>query len=463
MSNNNNKKNNKNTKLKTILVLEVFLGLLLIAVLGGIGASYLKNRKAMASSAAALAKQEEEERLAIEEEQAAAEAAEKAEADRIVAEQAAAEAAEAKAAEEAAAAEAAAAEAARLEEERIAAEKAAEVSVRITMGGDVLLANMVNAACQTEYGYDYNVLFENVAPYLTDFDLKIINQETACGGTEYGINGYPSFNSPHEAQDAIVNAGFNLVCMASNHQLDTGTGPLFSSINYWKTVYPQIPTIGAYDSQEASDQIYYYEKDGFRIAVLNYTYGSNAGSGEYYDAPYCLNMLYEDEVRNDIRIAKENSDYVIVCPHWGTEYLLDYDDYQAAWAQIFLQEGVDLVLGTHPHVPEPIEVFTREDGHQMICYYSLGNFVSNQDGAYSLVGILADVTIRKTAQGVVVDDFGAIPIVTHKSYYYSAYLLKDYNNDMAFASNGPVTDPDFSYDYCVNLVTSMYGDRLRNF
>ncbi|MCQ2509228.1 MAG: CapA family protein [Lachnospiraceae bacterium] len=445
----------KRSIMKKVLIADAILGLLLIVVLLFGGASLKAKHAAEERAAAAQAEAEriaaaqarEEEEAAKRKEQEDAEAAaieaEKAEAERIAAAQAEAQA----------------------EAERIAAEQAAaETTVHLTMVGDVLLSSMIDAACQLpDGGYDFNVMFENVIPYLADYDLKIVNEETACGGAEFGISGYPSFNSPHEAQDAIANAGFNCICTASNHMLDLGTGPLFSSLNYWKTAYPDMPVIGSYDSQEASDQIYYYEKDGFRIAILNYTYGSNAGSGEYYDAPWSVNMLYEDEVRNDIRIAKENSDYVIVCPHWGTEYTLSNDDYQAMWAQIFLQEGVDLVLGTHPHVPEPIEVFNREDGHQMICYYSLGNFISNQDAAYSLVGGMADVTIRKTAEGVVVDDFGIVPIVTHKSSYYTTYLLKDYNNDMAWGSLGVATDPDFSWDYCVNLVTSMYGDRLRNF
>ncbi|MCQ2501288.1 MAG: CapA family protein, partial [Lachnospiraceae bacterium] len=350
------------------------------------------------------------------------------------------------------------------EAERIAAEQAQpEVTVHLTMVGDYLLNGIVNGACQTEYGYDYNVIFQNVAPYLGAYDLKIINEETPCGGVEYGVSGYPTFNSPHEAQDAIANAGFNVICMATNHMLDMGTDPLYSSLNYWRSVYPWIQTVGAYDSQEASDQICYYEKDGFRIAILNYTYESNAGSGIYYDAPFCLNMLNEEEVRQDIRIAKETSDYVIVCPHWGTEFLLDYDDYQYSWAQIFLQEGVDLVLGTHSHCPEPLEVYTREDGHQMICYYSLGNFISGQEAAYALAGAMADVTLRKTAQGVVVDDYGVVPIVTHDSWYFSTYLLKDYNNELAMSTNELFVSPEFSWDYCANLMTSMYGDRLRNF
>ncbi|MDO4490490.1 MAG: CapA family protein [Lachnospiraceae bacterium] len=449
-------------KLKKVLLADALLAVVLVVALlfSGMQAKEKATEQKKQAEAEAVALKEAQEKAkkeagekAIKEAEEAAIAAEQKEAERRAAEQAEAQR---KAQEQA--------EAERLAAEQAEAERAAaEVTVRLTMGGDVLLSSTIDTVCATDYGYDFSSLFANVAPYLEDYDLKIINEETACGGPEFGISGYPSFNAPHEAQDAMAYAGFNCICMASNHMLDMGTGPLNSTLDYWRNAYPWMPTIGAYDSQEASDTIYYYEKEGFRIAILNYTYGSNAGSGAYYDAPYAVNMLYEDEVRQDIRIAKENSDYVIVCPHWGTEYTHQYDESQAMWAQIFLQEGVDLVLGTHPHVLQPLEQLTREDGHQMIVYYSLGNFVSNQDYAYTLVGGLADVTLRKTADGVVVDDYGIIPIATHRSWYYSAYLLKDYSNDLAYASNPVLDGPSFTWEYASDLVNSLYGDRLRNF
>ncbi|MCQ2500760.1 MAG: CapA family protein [Lachnospiraceae bacterium] len=394
---------------------------------------------------------QEAEEAAIAEEKAEAEriAARKAEADRIAAERA-----EAKKQEEEA--QAAAAQAAE--------EDAANNRVHICMVGDYLLGTLVDDFSLSPEGeYDFNPLFEHVAPYLGAYDLKIINEESACGGREFGISGYPSFNSPHEAQDAIANAGFNCVTLATNHMLDLGPEPVYSTLNYWRGNYPQIATVGAYDSQEASDQIYCFEKNGFRIAVLNYTEVSNGGSGGYYGVPYVLNMLYEDEVRADIRRAKEVSDYVIVAPHWGTEYQLAPDDQQRMWAQIFLEEGVDLVLGTHPHVPEPVEELVREDGHHMICYYSLGNYCSNQALTESLVGAMADVTIRKTPEGVIVEDFGVVPIITHKQRPFTTFLMRDYNSDLSALSYNHTEDPEYSYERCVDLVVSMYGDRLRNY
>ncbi len=336
-------------------------------------------------------------------------------------------------------------------------------TIKLCMVGDVLISSAINDSCNTGSGYDFNCLFQNVSSQLQEYDIRIVNQETTCGGEEYEISGYPSFNSPHQVQDAIANAGFNVVCMATNHTLDKGRDPLNSCLNYWHTNYPQITTIGAYDSQEASDNIYVYTKDNFSVAVLNYTYGSNAGSGEYYGADWSLNLLEADQVYADIQAARSMADYVVVCPHWGTEYQSAPDEFQTQWMQYFADWGVDLVIGTHPHCLEPLESYTNCDGNQMIVYYSIGNFVSNQDYAYSLVGAIADVTIRKDNNGNVhVDDFGAIPIVTQKASTYTTYLLRDYSQELADCSNNAGEyAPEFSYQYCVDLVNNMFGDRLR--
>lgn len=449
---------------KKVLIVDGILALVLAGVLawGVISVRYLGNGKIEETEqevAEETPVQEEETTLGLNETEEAAIAAERAEAERIAQRKAEADQMAAQRAEEKKQQEEAAAAA-----QRAAEEEAANNRIHICMVGDYLLSSLVNDFSMTpEGGYDYNPLFEHVAPYLGAYDLKIINEETACGGGDFGISGYPSFNSPHEAQDAVANAGFNCVTMATNHMLDLGLEPIYSTLNYWRERYPQIATVGAYDSQEASDVIYCFEKNGFRVAILNYAEESNAGGGSYYGAPYALNMLNEEEVRADIRRAKENSDYVIVAPHWGTEYQMEPDEQQRMWAQIFLQEGVDLVLGTHPHVPQPIEELVREDGHRMICYYSLGNFISNQDTSASLVAAMADVTIRKTPEGVLVEDFGAVPIITHKQHPFTTFLMKDYNSDLSTLSFNYTEDPEYSFDRCVEIIRSLYGDRVRNF
>ena len=215
---------------------------------------------------------------------------------------------------------------------------------------------------------------------MNQMDLHIVNQETILGGTEMGLGGYPAFNSPQEIGDAEVKAGFNIILHATNHTLDRGLSGVNNTIEFWKTKHPDTTYLGIHDSEEDAKNIYVYEKQGFNVAVLNYTYGTN-GIAIPSSAPYCVDT-FDDEakVRDDIRRAHKLADMVIVCPHWGTEYVYESTSYQDQWTNVFLEEGVDVVLGTHPHVIEPVKEFTREsDGHKMVVYYSLGNFVSNQD------------------------------------------------------------------------------------
>ena len=156
--------------------------------------------------------------------------------------------------------------------------------------------------------------------------------------------------------------------------------------------------LGINESQEAQDHnIFVYEQEGIRIAVLNYTYGTN-GIPMPSGMPYAVNLLEEKKVAADIAKAKTMSDFIIVCPHWGTEYQLTPSAEQARWTQIFLENGVDLVIGTHPHVIEPVEWVQDDNGNEMLVYYSLGNFVnwtssSGKGIANRMVGGMAEVTI----------------------------------------------------------------------
>jgi poly-gamma-glutamate capsule biosynthesis protein CapA/YwtB (metallophosphatase superfamily) len=336
-----------------------------------------------------------------------------------------------------------------------------ETTIRLCMIGDVLLHDAIIQTSKTEYGYDFSPLFSNISDRLAGYDLKIVNQETACGGESYGITGYPSFNGPTECIDAMANTGFNLVCLATNHMLDNGISPMLSTLDYWNTNYPGVGTIGAYSSAESAENIYVYQKEDFKVAVLNYTYGTNAGSGDLLSAPYCLNFLNEEKVYSDIQRAKEISDFVIVIPHWGTEHNLGTDASQDYWATQFNEWGVDLVIGSHPHVIEPIEAKTSSTGHTTVIFYSLGNFVSNPANANLMVGAMADVTLTKDENGVRIDDFGAIPLITHQQGYFTTYFWSEYSPEMYYESVGHIQDPTFTYEYCTDLIYSVFGDRVR--
>ena len=252
--------------------------------------------------------------------------------------------------------------------------------ISIIMVGDILLHTPVEASAKQEDGtYNYDAIFANTKDEIKAADLALVNQEVIIGGEELGISGYPAFNAPFEMGHDLVEAGFDVICHGTNHALDKGKKGLLNCLNFWADNYPDIEVLGVHDTQEDSEEIFVYEQDGIKIALLNYTYSTN-GVPMPDDMPFAVDMLTDsnkDNIIADIRKAEEQADFTIVCPHWGTEYYLDVDSHQKKWTNIFLENGVDLVIGTHPHVIGPIEMVKDEEtGHEMLVYYSLGNFVN---------------------------------------------------------------------------------------
>ena len=254
-----------------------------------------------------------------------------------------------------------------LEEETEAVQR----EYKIVMVGDVLLHTPVEESCKQEDGsYDYDTLFVHTKDEILAADLALVNQEVIIGGGELGISGYPNFNADFSLCDSLVRAGFDVICHATNHALDKGRVGLVNCARHWKEQYPQITILGIHDTADTSTSCgadpTIIELPDMSIAVLNYTYGTN-GIPLPEDMPYAVDLLDEKQVAADIRRAGELADFTIVCPHWGTEYQLTPDASQEKWTKIFVENGADLVLGTHPHVIEPIEwVADEESGHEML-------------------------------------------------------------------------------------------------
>ena len=153
---------------------------------------------------------------------------------------------------------------------------------------------------------------------------------------------------------------------------------------------------------------------------------------------------------------------VIVCPHWGTEYKLTPDDYQDTWTQLFLEHGVDIVIGTHPHVLQPIETLTSSSGHTMLVYYSLGNFISCQDTKECMIGGMADITLEKDSSGKChIKQYGLVPIVTHRVFtmgQYTSYKLSDYTQSLVDENTIKKYAFDFSIDWINTFCKDVLGD-----
>lgn len=346
---------------------------------------------------------------------------------------------------------------------------------KIVMVGDVLLHTPVEESCRRPDGsYDYDSLFTHTNDEISAADLALVNQEVIIGGSELGISGYPCFNADFSLCDSLVRTGFDVICHATNHAMDKGRAGLINCAEHWREQYPQITVLGIHDTPDTSTSCgadpVIIELPELRIAVLNYTYGTN-GISLPGDMPYAVDLLNEEQVAADLCRAEELADFTIVCPHWGTEYRLTPDASQEKWVQFFLENGADLVLGTHPHVIEPVEWVTDpENGHEMLVYYSLGNFVNWTSGtgegvANRMVGGMAEVTITMNDAGEAeITDYGVRPLVSHVASGYggvTTYFLEDYTQELEAANEITLQDPDFSMEYCINLCDSVWGDLWR--
>lgn len=344
-------------------------------------------------------------------------------------------------------------------------EETGEHRITLIMVGDILLHTPVEKSARREDGsYSYDAIFDDTRDLISATDLALVNQEVILGGAELGISGYPAFNAPFEVGDDLVEAGFDVICHATNHALDKGKAGVVNCLNFWEENYPEIQVLGLHNRPD--DELYIYEKDGMKIAFLNYTYSTN-GVPLPEDMPYAVDMMNQKKVTADIQYAESVADFTVVCPHWGTEYRLTPDSYQEKWTKLFLENGVDLVLGTHPHVIEPIELRTDEEGHSMLVYYSLGNFVnwtsSSGDGiANRMVGGMAEVTLERDEEGkVVISDYGITALVCHLTPGQdgvSVKLLSDYSEELAAENQIRSQDPAFSYSYCTELCDQVWGE-----
>lgn len=317
----------------------------------------------------------------------------------------------------------------------------------MALGDNLIHSGIIKTGLQSDGSYDYSFLFQNISPFLDKADIKVINQETIFAGNELGFSGYPVFNSPTQVGDAIAGAGFNVVLHATNHAADKGIKGINYCVSYWEQ-YPEILVTGILGDESVSD-IPLLEIGDVTFAILNYTYGPNSEVIGPSLRKH-LNMLcnYNEKtgkidfttlnprVTEDIREAKEVADIVIVFPHWGTEYKTMPSKYQISFAQEMAEAGADLIIGTHPHVPQPVEWIAAENGNRALCYYSLGNYVSTQKRAACMLEGMAWVTFHVSEDGIAVseENTGILPMVCHYNSAFrldDVYLLEDYTEEMA--------------------------------
>ena len=260
-------------------------------------------------------------------------------------------------------------------------------SLSLVMVGDALIHEAVYSDANNDGIYNFEPILEEIKPIIKKYDLAYYNQETILGGSEIGLSTYPQFNSPYEVGDAFIDAGFNLVSLANNHTLDRGEKAILNSCRYWKD--KKVYTAGSYCSSEDRNNIKIFEKNGIKYAMLSYTTEDNGlsipGGKSYY-----LNLYNPEVVKSDIEKYRDKVDFLMVAMHWGEEYNLYPIDDQREIASYLSSLGVDLIIGAHPHVVEPIEYVNNT-----LVIYSLGNFISAQKGIERNTGLMVSLNVEK--------------------------------------------------------------------
>ena len=255
----------------------------------------------------------------------------------------------------------------------------------IIMVGDALIHEGIYASRKVAGGYDFKPLFTEVKPIIQQYDLAFYNQETILGGSEIGLSHYPRFNSPYEVGDAFLDMGFNIVSLANNHTLDRGRQAVTNSNNYWNSKANVMHNGSALTAEEKSS-IDIREKNGIKYAMLSYTTTTNGITP--YDEN-CVSVYSADGVKADIESVRDKVDLLMVAMHWGAEYETGVRPEQRQIAEYLAGLGVNIIIGSHPHVIEPAEYI----GNTLVVY-STGNFVSAQFNDEQLSGLMMTAEIN---------------------------------------------------------------------
>ena len=293
--------------------------------------------------------------------------------------------------------------------------------ISMSVIGDIMCHNSQynDAYVSSTDTYDFSYVFENIKQYIEPADIAIGNIETTFAGKERGYSNYPTFNSPEQLATNLKDLGIDVLCTANNHSLDKGYSGLTSTLKFLDEA--GISHMGTYDSAESQNEILIKDVNGIKIAFLAYTYGTN-GIPVPKNNPYCINLIDKDLILKHLELAKEqNPDLICVNMHWGLEYKTKQNSEQEELADFLFTNGVDIILGSHPHVLQPMEkkTITLEDGSTKDCFviYSLGNFISgqNQDNTRNSVILNIECTKSGETNKTTIDSVSYVPIYMYKS------------------------------------------------
>lgn len=324
----------------------------------------------------------------------------------------------------------------------IIASKEEKYKLSLIMAGDMLVHDKIyNEARKNanNNGYDFKPMITYIKDIVKDYDLAYYNQEVVLGGSSIGLSSYPAFNSPYEVGLDMIDTGFNMVSLATNHTLDRGIKAIENSLDFWNST--DVYTSGSYKTMEERNNIKIKEKNNITYAMLNYTYGTNGikrpnGYESYVNIWDMSNKNsyeeYKNVVKQDIENIRNKVDVLIVAMHFGEEYNFNTTWYQEDSSNFLSSLGVDIIIGTHSHVLGPIKWINNT-----LVIYSLGNFLSahevvnlsNRIGLLSSIDIVKEVKDNNTT--IKLENLNNDLIYTYHNNYKDFKVIPFSNSDIS--------------------------------
>jgi len=331
--------------------------------------------------------------------------------------------------------------------------------------GDNLIHEPIIRAGFANGGYNFDFIYDKIRGYILPADIAFVNQETVLVNKELGYSGYPQFGSPKEIGTALAGMGFDVVNHATNHIMDKGEAGVLSNMDFWDS-HEGIHYLGIHRSEEdrAKRQVI-ISKNNFKVGFLSYTYGTN-GIPLPRGKSWLVSLIDQGKMTADITALRPLCDYLVVSMHWGEEYKFNYSKEQERLATFLADQQVDLVIGHHPHVIEPLVIMKRKDGGSMPVFYSLGNFLSAHVTPIkdTLLGGIMYVKLKKTEETISIEEIGLVPIITHYDVSLSGfgiYPLQEYTEEMASRHwNRRRGDNNVTQSYFMKIAADMFGANL---
>lgn len=312
--------------------------------------------------------------------------------------------------------------------------KKEDITINMSVIGDIMCHNSQYIDAFSGSTYDFSYVFSDIKHYIDNADIAIGNLETTFAGAARGYSNYPTFNTPEQLAQNLKDFGIDVVSTANNHCMDTGYKGLVSTLNYLDSA--GISHTGTSRTQEEQNTVLIKDINGIKIAFLSFTYGTN-GIPVSLERTYSVNLISDELILNQLQLAKaQNPDLICVSMHWGIEYQNTQNKEQERLADLLFQNGTDIILGSHPHVLQPMEkrTITLEDGSTKdgFVIYSLGNFMSGQTKERTRNSIILNIELTKNGETdkISIGNISYIPIYMYKntSKTTQKYLVLDIEN-----------------------------------